>query len=1011
MKNQKEKPARKSRFRRFLLRLTGLVLLIVLLAVFLLPAIVSSSPVRRFILNRINSSGEGTADFADLKMGWMKGVRLSEISFNDKTGGIAVDVAEFSTRPQYASLLGGKISLGRTVVDRPRVQIDLRKLPLERAGTEARPSGKAPMSGALPITNLDLVVNDGNFKVTDRKSATTEIDAINSEVNLRAGGAQTRFALAMAVPDGEQPATVTAQGAVEPDAEKGFSLAGVDGTLTAEVKDLKLESLGPLLALAGVKVDAKGQVSGQVSSKITDGEVEDLTGNIKGKGLDVAAEQLKGDRIRTDKLDVDVKLASRDGMVSIQKLDLASDFVNASATGSVPTNLKSLDAFMGADSGMSIKGSFDCDVAAVTAQLPKTLSIKEGMRISSGKLAGDIETTIVGGERKIVATAGLTDLAGLLDDKELSLDEAISVKAQIASSGETTRLDEIRMTSSFASVAASGTLEEINYDAQADLRELQSQAGQFVDFGSYSLGGRLAGKGRITISEDTIDQAGAWAAQGLAFGAKEGVDPVKFDSDVIVALNASVDRKKSLVNIGHFTIESELVNVETKGALIPYGENTTDAMSVHVAARGADLAKVQPFVAQFAELPEGWAMAGVAQAEITVAAITDGYSIKTTDTVVRDLKVTSPDTEPFIQPEVAVVLDGEVYPKLGAYNLKNLLVQSDQLKVEASLSKKAAADNKTDLKGNATADFEWADAGVLVRPLLPEGFELAGRRTTAINFASVYEPDQEGQMLANLDAQAQFGFDKASYMGLYIDKVDTDIKVEKGVLKLAPFSTTVNNGTAGFAAMIDMSKEPRMLELPKPMSVVKGVQVNPETTQKLLMYVNPVFADVTAISGTASFDCRKMSIPLAKAGVEQLELAGTIAMDDINIRSAGFLSKLLSLSSGASRGAFLTVHPTEFTVSNGIMRYADKMQIDVGDNPFDFRGGIDIKNNRYMKDFTVVTPWTTDGRTVRAGREYSGNRIGIPVTGTVNKPEINAQDFVRQQAVEQGLKLLRDLLK
>jgi hypothetical protein len=339
----------------------------------------------------------------------------------------------------------------------------------------------------------------------------------------------------------------------------------------------------------------------------------------------------------------------------------------------------------------------------VTAQLPKTLHIKEGMQITSGKIAGDISTTTVGGERKIQAKAALTDLTGVVDDKKLALDRPVNLNAQIASSGQTTRFDELKLTSSFATVTVSGTTEKIDYDAQADLAQLQSQVGQFVDFGAYTLAGRLTGRGQIAVSEEKIDEVGAWVAKGLAFAAKEGAEPVKFDSDVTVTFNGSMDRTKSLFNIKQFMLDSDLAKIETNQAVIPYGENVTDPMAISIATSDANLAKIQPFIAQFAELPEKWTMSGVAQSTIKVASIKDGYSIKTDGATIEALKITSPDTEPFTQSQVKVKLDSEVFPKLGGFNLKNFAMDSPQFKLQAAFSK-MPDDDKTDLKGVAVSN-------------------------------------------------------------------------------------------------------------------------------------------------------------------------------------------------------------------------------------------------------------------------------------------------------------------
>jgi hypothetical protein len=88
------------------------------------------------------------------------------------------------------------------------------------------------------------------------------------------------------------------------------------------------------------------------------------------------------------------------------------------------------------------------------------------------------------------------------------------------------------------------------------------------------------------------------------------------------------------------------------------------------------------------------------------------------------------------------------------------------------------------------------------------------------------------------------------------------------------------------------------------------------------------------------------------------------------------------------------------------------MQMDIGDNPVNFKGLIGLDKSL---DMTVTLPYTTEGRTARVGRDDGSRRITLPLKGTVDKPELDMGKLLEQQLkgqLENQLqKALEDLLK
>jgi hypothetical protein len=189
---------------------------------------------------------------------------------------------------------------------------------------------------------------------------------------------------------------------------------------------------------------------------------------------------------------------------------------------------------------------------------------------------------------------------------------------------------------------------------------------------------------------------------------------------------------------------------------------------------------------------------------------------------------------------------------------------------------------------------------------------------------------------------------------------------------------------------------------------VQAVRINTETTERLLKYVNPVFANAVNVTGIANFDLAQLAIPLTSGGAAKPEITGTLWIDKLELGASNILNEILSVGGQSFRGELLTVHPTNLVLHNGVVRY-DDMQIDVGNNPINFRGSVGPNG---VLNLTVVLPYTIEGRTVRVGQEQgAGNRIVVPLTGTVAKPQLNLQELVKSQLQQQIQKGLQELFK
>jgi hypothetical protein len=1010
-----------------ILKLVLLLTVVLIVLVFLLvPAFLSSGKGRRLILAKINDSIAGQIDFADLSMGWLKGVRIADFSFNDSAGQISAQIKQITTKPHYGSIVMGNLSFGETTIDQPKVNVNLKGQPAAEQApvgkTEPRPvfDGRGepvPVKAGYIGLVMDVAINDGNLKVTDSKAATVELSQINSRLNLRPPGRQTDFDINLAVVNQKaEQSQIHAAGKIKPGTDKsGWTLKGTTGNVTVEVNDLDLESLGPIFELAKIEVQAKGTVSADVKAVVKDGNFENLNGSIKAKNLDITSPELKGDQLKTSLLNVAVELKSQQQLINIEKLKLESDFLSANADGMVPTTFKSWADFLTTESDFNLNADFDLDVDELLSQMPHTFGIKEATKVTSGKLSGNIRAN----RGRLNGQVNLTELAGIVEDKKLALSEPLIAKLQISADNKKISFDALDVSAAFAKINASGPLEKLKHNGHVDLAKLLSELGQFVDLGPYKIAGEISEQGTLSVNKDKITGVGSSQVKNLSITSTDGVTAQEPMADINFAF--AMDRQSNVLTLSSMEAKSSLGQVNIEQAIFPIrrvaatarqvGEKQQVPMHLDISAKNIDLGKAKPFAVLFASLPQETQLAGIAESKISVSSDKSIYKITTDSTKIRAFKLTSPGKKPFEPNEVSLTFEAEVNPKQKSVNIKKLQLESPQIKIRKGEFSQLSEAGKTKLKGQAECEYDWSAVSTFAGPFLPEGLTLEGKRKDAINFVSEYPSGQTDKLLSNLTTNTKLGFERAGYMGLNFGPTNIDIQIQNGLLNIPPFVTTVNEGQFNLAGQADFRQEPALFKTAKPMQLMKNIKINDQTTKKLLMYLNPIFADAVNVSGIANFSCEQLTIPLSAAAKNQTEVVGTISIDQLRLQASDLLGQILTAVGTSARGAYITIRPTKFILRDGFLRY-DDMQMDIGDNPVNFKGVIGLDKSL---DMTITLPYTTQGRTARIGQETGSQRIKVPLKGTIDKPKVDIAGLLegqlKQQLEEQLRKGLEELFK
>lgn len=972
-----------------------LVCLLFLILFFATPAYLSSNSGKNLILAKVNSSIDGKVQVDSLSMSWFEGVKADKLDFTNNTGTTKVTAEQIAARPSYLALIGGRVEIDKAVIEKPYVSLTIDRQPQEAKA--AKQTGAKAAAPVFPIDRLNLTINEGNCKISapgaNQAVQTLELKDINSKIALRPLGSKSSFDISMTVAGANEVSDIAASGQIKT-SRKRWSLAEASGELSIEVNSLELSTLAPLFSAIDVNATTGGTVTANIKAKMQKGQFENLQGIINATDLDIAGAFLKGDRLQSSKFQTDVKLNTTEKTINIDHLKVEADGLSADVKGTVPKTLRSFEDFLKADSADTLQGQFDCDVAKIFKQIKTIANFKQDFDINYGRLSGNINTEARNGQRTVAGRVKLWALEGRFPVKRIILSKPVEVDARLVSQKDQITIEKLNVDSSFVKAQFSGTTDNMNYTADLDLADLQSDVGQLFEIKPQLSGtAQLIGKG--SLANRVFASTGSASLNGVTITMPDGA--VLSEPSATAGFDFQTDIDKKQLNVKTADISASFGKINISNLTTPLGKNTQRPTQFNTNF-AVELGKLNAWAAALGKMDANTQFGGFARGDLAFSKTSGIIEASTKQTTIENLKISSPGKETFTQPNITISFAGKFDTVQKIYDIPQLGITSPQIKISGSLSN-ADRGETTKTEGSFKADYDLAAASTIVSPFLPAGFSATGKRSDSLWFSSTWPKNAPQQFKANLNAKTTFGFDAAEYMGLNLGKSEFNIKIDNGLMTIAPFSTVVSNGKLNFAASANLASKPAILQTLGAIKILDKIQITQQTSDALLRYVNPVFADATDITGILNFDCEKFAVPLEKGHKDAIAITGTLSIDNMHLGASSLLRQIIQLT-GVSSDPTITVLPTRFVLADGILQY-DNMQMNFNDKPVNFSGRIGLDKSMQMN---VTLPWT-----------HSGRRITLPLKGTVDKPQIDVgkllEDQARQELEKQIRKGLEDIFK
>ncbi len=978
----------------FWLKTTAVIILLLILAIIFIPQIVSTKAGNRFIIKTIKTHTGSDVSFEKLSYSWSDGLRVKALSYKDSQRGIELEIADLKSKPSLVALLAHDIVLRETVIDNCRLNLCVSYYQFNKDNQEKLLEARSSSEKTFKISSLDITVNDSKANIVLRDVQGKDINLELSDFNLHSlintNGEYSELNLVTKLGGNKANSRIDVESKFIIPTEE-WSLSNTTADLDIVVKDLDLETVSPLFALAKIKVKTSGLLNSTIVAQIKNGSVDKFVMEANSKAIEFGGDILNSDIFKANNLKLEADLTSKDFAFDIHKLLLKSDWFDINLSGDLPYNLGSFEQLLKTNSSNILKSQIDVDLNQLASQFPNTLKLPEDLFLESGRLRAVVKKGLTEDNKDaILLEAGINNLSIVKDSKRIDLDRAANIKSALFLADNGLLSYTCDFESNFGMIDLAGNLKQVGYNADVDISKTLNTLRSFIPLATTSISGVLTSNGTVTIGKD-IKVVGEGDIEKLSV-VKENrkLSFEKIDSDYNFSLSKQGD-----IFVESLRFSSDNNSVEAKKFKIGLSNSSKKRYSGNINI-DCDLAKLLS-IGQFVQNSYGdIKLNGRIASPLDVNIDGSNISIKTKEAKIDKLKISHGNDKGFFQKYVNLSLDTNLDLDSEIYDVQIKLESPSFDITDARISQKVAS-GQASIDAKIVAQIDFARIGDLASEFVPDELKMTGQRQARCELKGSYPIEYPEKIFDNLTAHLSFGFESADYMGLSFGKSDFDVTVSDGVLTLAPFRASVNNGHVNFAAYSKLNKSPRLMVIPYPIYIIENVELNRETTEKMLKYVNPIFAGAIEAAGVVNLKCNKLIIPLGDESKDYTEIEGIISLDNVYLSSNGLMGEIAK-HIGVSKEEPIRIRETYFTLKDSVLSYKD-MQVDFGNNPVNFRGKIYLDDRI---DMDVVLPYTYSGRTITTGQD-SDDRVVLPITGDLNNPKI---DF--NAAIDHGIKKIID---
>jgi len=478
-----------------------LVITITLLA--LAPTILSGNWAKNRIVSMVNRHLPGQLQVTEWSLGWFGGISMEGITYDNREEGLRAEVAKMRSSRNLIGLISAYYKLGNVEVVDPVVYLDL-TVESDRTETETEPVSKVPApnkkgapvsAGGFPPFSGRLSITNGALHTINAQGQ-NKVIAKNLSLVLDAGGRENPFKYRILIKSGDGSGHLSGEGSLVLSGDDPSKLDTALADAMLKVENWDLAELLELIAARSGMPEGKGRLSVDLDLKGNPSEGLQVAGNLSIPKLQLWGGPLKSDRPVVENISIEVDAVQEKEALSLNRLTLQSSWAVGNVSGMLAGSQKN-----------RFNATAAINLARAFSQMPETLKLQEGTRLTGGNLnlSARVETTEA--ETFFDADARIDRLKGVSNGKKLMWDQPVTFKAKGNKHPDGLALEDFSVRSVFFDGNGSGDLNNMHLTFAADLNTALKELQKFFHIKKWEGSGKLQADLDLQEGTDGVRQA------------------------------------------------------------------------------------------------------------------------------------------------------------------------------------------------------------------------------------------------------------------------------------------------------------------------------------------------------------------------------------------------------------------------------------------------------------------------------------------------------------------------
>jgi translocation and assembly module TamB len=472
-----------------ILSILGGLLLVLLVIIAALPGIISSDMMKPRIMQLVNQQIPGQVRVKAWSLSWFSEIEIKEIVYDNRQDNLLARIAEINTSNGLLDLALGGGNLGAIeIIDPALVLYDSEKSGIQQTKDKSRPArtpqATEPKSEKDRKTELPAIY--GKLKITNGSLYSAKVNgdekliAENLNAVLYTPGPQDPITYQFSVNSGDSSGKATGDGTLTLAADDPVDIKRIYSDSRLSIDDWELEDVIAMIASSAPIPAAKGRLNANLKLTGSIAESLNLASELSIPTLQLVGGPLGSDTPEVNGISIKIDGSGDSGVMSLKKLTFASSLADGSAEGAADPR-----------GNYRLSGNVEIDLAAVFTQLPATLKLQKGTRITQGmmNLAAEVDTS--GGSTTFAGNAHIDQIKGVNNNKKVFWDQPVTLNAKGDMGPDGLQLEKLSLRSAFMNADGQGNLSNMNVKLAADIKTALKEIKKFIEIKQWDGGGNL----------------------------------------------------------------------------------------------------------------------------------------------------------------------------------------------------------------------------------------------------------------------------------------------------------------------------------------------------------------------------------------------------------------------------------------------------------------------------------------------------------------------------------------